>query len=74
MERYKKAFYSPLLSDWRNFETWRQAGEETATQRANRLYKKLLANYSEPPLEESRKEALAAFVAKRKEDGGAPDL
>lgn len=74
MERYEKAFYSPLLSDWRNFETWRQAGEETTTRRAHRLYKRLLADYSEPELEVSRKEALAAFVAKRKEEGGAPDL
>ena len=24
--RYRDAFYSPLISDWRNFETWCEAG------------------------------------------------
>ncbi len=26
MERYETAFYAPMVSDWRNFETWRLAG------------------------------------------------
>ncbi len=25
-DRYKTAFYSPIISDWRNFETWAEAG------------------------------------------------
>ena len=25
-DRYKTAFYSPILSDWRNFESWAEAG------------------------------------------------
>ena len=25
-ERYKTAFYSPIISDWRNYETWAEAG------------------------------------------------
>jgi trimethylamine--corrinoid protein Co-methyltransferase len=25
-ERYRDAFYSPILSDWRNFETWQEGG------------------------------------------------
>ena len=32
-ERYKTAFYDPLLSDWRNFETWSEAGSVNATDR-----------------------------------------
>ena len=37
------------LSDWRNFETWQEDGARTATERANRIWKQLLAEY-EPPL------------------------
>jgi trimethylamine--corrinoid protein Co-methyltransferase len=66
LERYETAFYEPLLSDWRNFETWREDGSRTATERANRIWKRLLANYVEPPLDPAVREALEAFVARRK--------
>ncbi len=39
MERYETAFYRPLLSDWRNFETWQEDGARTATERANAIWK-----------------------------------
>ena len=71
MDRYESAFYSPILSDWRNFETWQEAGAETATTRANAIYKRLLADFEPPPLDPSIREELAAFVAKRKKEGGA---
>ena len=35
LERYETAFYRPLVSDWRNFETWQEDGARTATERAN---------------------------------------
>lgn len=69
LDRYETAFYAPLLSDWRNFESWQEAGSRTATERANTLWKRLLADYEPPPLDESRREALDAYVAKRKESG-----
>ncbi|MDH3476022.1 MAG: trimethylamine methyltransferase family protein [Rhodospirillales bacterium] len=71
LARYETAFYAPILSDWRNFETWREAGSPDATERANALYKRLLADYSPPPLAPAVAEELAAFVARRKEEGGA---
>ncbi len=49
LERYETAFYQPLVSDWRNFETWHEDGARTATERANRIWKQLLAEYVEPP-------------------------
>ena len=70
--RYKDAFYSPLLSDWRNFETWTEAGSPTAYDKANQLYKDLLAAYQEPAMDPVHREAVEAFVAKRAEAGGAP--
>ena len=29
LERYETAFYRPLVSDWRNFETWHEDGART---------------------------------------------
>jgi len=69
--RYETAFYQPMLSDWRNFETWQEAGSETATQRANHIYKRMLADFEPPPIEAAVKEELQAFVARRKKEGGA---
>jgi len=68
LARYETAFYRPMLSDWRNFETWREAGALTATQRATALWQKLLADYEPPPLDPAVAEALDAFVHRRKEE------
>ncbi len=68
LERYETAFYQPMLADWRNFETWEEAGARTATQRATAIWKSLLESYEQPPLDPGVAEALEAFVAKRKEE------
>ena len=70
--RYRTAFFAPMISDWRNYETWREAGSPTGYDTANRIYKARLAAYEEPPMDPAIKEELAAFVARRKEEGGAP--
>ncbi len=71
LERYETAFYAPLISDWRNYETWEESGAETATERAHKIYKRVLAEFEPPPLDPAVKEELEAFVARRKEEGGA---
>ena len=68
LERYDTAFYDPLLSDWRNFETWEEDGARTATERANAIWKALLRAFEAPALDEAVVEALDAFVARRKEE------
>ena len=40
--------------------------------RAAGLVKRLLADYQPPPLDAARCDALAAFVARRRAEGGAP--
>ena len=65
MERYETAFYRPLLSDWRNFETWQEDGAWTATERANRIWKQLLAEARAAGPRSRRGEALDAYVARR---------
>ncbi len=68
--RYRTAFHKPILSDWRNWETWVEAGSPTAYDKANRTYKELLAAYEPPALDESRRAELEAFVARRHAEGG----
>ena len=71
-DRYKTAFYSPILSDWRNFETWAEAGSPTAMEKANRVWKERMASYEKPAMDPAIAEELDAFVEKRKAEGGAP--
>ena len=70
--RYKTAFYSPVISDWRNFETWSEAGAPTAVEKANRVWKERLASYEEPYMDPAIREELNEFVERRIAEGGAP--
>ena len=72
LERYENAFYAPMVSDWRNFETWEEHGSLSATQRANGIWKQMLADYEQPAMDQAIAEELDAFVAKRSEEGGVP--
>ncbi|MCV6593173.1 MAG: trimethylamine methyltransferase family protein [Silicimonas sp.] len=71
-ERYESAFYSPFVSDWSNFEAFQLNGGVWTAERAHGIYKAILAEFEPPALDEGRREALEAFVARRKEEGGAP--
>jgi trimethylamine--corrinoid protein Co-methyltransferase len=70
--RYRTAFFPPMISDWRNYESWREAGSPTAFDAAERIVAERLRDFVAPPLEPERLEALTAFVARRKAEGGAP--
>ncbi len=70
--RYRTAFFAPMISDWRNFESWREAGSPTAADAAQRIVAERLSAYTPPPFEAERREALEAFVARRRAEGGAP--
>jgi trimethylamine--corrinoid protein Co-methyltransferase len=68
LERFEHAFYQPMLSDWRNFETWQEGGAQTAVERANRIWKQLLAEFEAPRMDPARIEAIDAFVGRRKQE------
>jgi len=70
MERYESAFYQPMLSDWQNYENWELAGGKTATERATGLWQQALRDYEQPAMEPDVREALNAYIAKRKEEIG----
>ncbi len=65
LERFEHAFYRPMLADWRNFETWQEDGSRTAAQRANGIWKQLLAEFEAPPMDPAVAEAIDAFVVRR---------
>ena len=68
MERYRDIFYTPLLSDWRNYETWLEDGQMQTAERANHLWKELLEQYEPPPLKPEVVEQLNEYVTIRKSD------
>ena len=70
LERYEHAFYSPMISDWQNNGAWQEAGGLTATERATAIWQTALDDYREPALADDRREALDAYVARRKEQIG----
>lgn len=69
--RYKTAFYAPFLSDWQNNEAWREAGGVETPERANKIWKAILAEFEPPPMDVAIREELAEFVERRKREGGA---
>jgi trimethylamine--corrinoid protein Co-methyltransferase len=71
MQRYKSAFYTPLISDWRNYGQWLEDGGLTVTQRANKRWHETLDRYSAPAHDPAKIEALTSFAARRKDEGGA---
>jgi len=72
LNRYTNAFYSPIISDWRNNQQWVGAGSPDAYKKANQVYKQALADYQKPPMDEGVHAALLDFVERRKREGGAP--
>ena len=72
LARYGTAFHAPLLSSWDSWETWRAKGSVTARERAHAVWTRLLEDHEDPGIEPAVAEALDAYVARRKEEGGAP--
>jgi trimethylamine--corrinoid protein Co-methyltransferase len=66
MKHYETAFWDSDLSDTEPFEKWEAAGSEDAAVRANRLWKKRLAEYEAPALDPGIREALHDFVGRKK--------
>jgi len=68
---FENAFYRSPLADNNSYEQWEAEGSPDMTKRANALWKKMLAEYVEPPMDAGVDEALLEYIAKRK--AAAPD-
>src|SRR5690606_7287111 len=63
---FETAFYRSNIADNNSFEQWDAEGARDAYQRANGMWKKMLANYEAPAIDPGIDEALKAFIAERK--------
>ena len=63
---YETAFFEPSLSDNSSFEQWQEMGGRDSRARAHDAWKKALAEYQPPPMDEGIDEALREFVAQKK--------
>ncbi|MCB9969584.1 MAG: trimethylamine methyltransferase family protein [Geminicoccaceae bacterium] len=70
LARFETAFHAPMISDWRNFQSWQEAGSPDAARHAHDRALALLDTYEQPPLDSARKSALDDFVERRKREGG----
>jgi trimethylamine---corrinoid protein Co-methyltransferase len=68
LARYESAFYQPMLSDWRILRPGRGAGSPPPADPANKIWKQLLADYVQPPIDPAVDEALKDYVARRKRE------
>ena len=68
MRNYQDAFYEPKLSDSENVESWEEGGSHDMRKRAHGRWTQMLKEYETPPMEQTTREELEAFVAKRKEE------
>jgi len=63
---FKTAFYRSPIADNNSFEQWESEGSKTHEQRANALWKKMLADYQPPELDPAIDAALLAYIEGRK--------
>ncbi|MCW1839586.1 trimethylamine methyltransferase family protein [Prosthecomicrobium hirschii] len=63
---FETAFYRSSVADNNSVEQWMAEGSKDAAQRANGLWKKMLADYVAPDIDPGIDEALNDFMARRK--------
>ncbi|HEU0236063.1 MAG TPA: trimethylamine methyltransferase family protein, partial [Candidatus Limnocylindrales bacterium] len=68
LANFETAFYRSETADNNSFEQWQEDGSLDAAQRANRIWKRMLAEYEAPPIDPGIDEALRDFIARRKSE------
>lgn len=63
---YKDAFWQSEVLDYRNFESWEDAGSPDTMKLAHERVKKMLASYQQPALDPAVSEALDAYLVEKK--------
>jgi trimethylamine--corrinoid protein Co-methyltransferase len=63
---FETAFYRSPITDNNSFEQWVEDGSQDAEQRAEKLYKEMLASYTAPELDPDVDAKLIAFMEQKK--------
>ncbi len=71
MQRYRDAFYQPLVADLSNFGNWAEAGALTSTQRATGLWQSILRDFQPPAHGAQAVERVARYIEDHTAAGGA---
>ena len=66
LANFETAFYRSEIADNNSFEQWLEDGSIDAAQRANAIWKRMLAEYEAPPIDDAIDEALLEFIVRRK--------
>ena len=74
LANFENAFWRSHLSDNNSFEQWQSEGSLDAAARANRAWKRRLAEYVPPPLDEAKDEELCEWIDRRKADLADSDV
>ena len=74
MDRYKTAFYEPIVADLNNFGTWTESGSRTSTDRAVDVWQTILRDFKPPAGAADAAERVRPYIEKATRAGGAPPL
>jgi trimethylamine--corrinoid protein Co-methyltransferase len=66
LANFERAFYRSTVADNSSFEQWQDEGSLEAAQRANPIWKKMLAEYEPPAIDEAKDAELLEWIAQRK--------
>jgi trimethylamine--corrinoid protein Co-methyltransferase len=66
LANFETAFYRSSVADNNSFEQWESEGSKDAPERANALWKRVLAEYEPPPIDEAVDEELREWIERRK--------
>jgi trimethylamine---corrinoid protein Co-methyltransferase len=63
---FETAFHQSSIADYTSYEQWSSEGSLTAEQRANGVWKRMLADYEDPGIDPAIDESLLDFMARRR--------
>jgi len=66
LANFETAFYRSQVADNNSVEQWELDGSKDAAQRANEIWKRMLAEYEPPPIDEAIDEELREWIERRK--------
>ncbi len=70
LERFRECFYRPLLSSTANYERWQRDGGNDAAARATEIWRRTLADFEPPPMDDGLREQLSEYVSRRRAELG----